>query len=105
MDQQDFSIYTKLYELLFSSTNQTTEIPVVEEQEIEDVNAPPPIVPIMTQEKEKEEEEVLVFTPTPQPVESESEKQLKEQQGRAQSRVKDVVFNYSYYSLVPCYST
>ena len=97
MDQQDFSIYTKLYELLFStSPNQTTEIPVVEKQDDDDddvMNAPPPIVPITNQEKE---EEMLLFTPIPQPVESESEKQLKEQQGRAQSRVKDVVFNDSY---------
>ena len=96
MDQQDFSIYTILYELLFStSPNQTTEIPVVEKQDDDDddMNAPPPIVPITNQEKE---EEMLLFTPIPQPVESESEKQLKEQQGRAQSRVKDVVFNDSY---------
>ena len=69
MDQQDFSIYTKLYELLFStSPNQTTEIPVVEKQDDDDddMNAPPPIVPITNQEKE---EEVLLFTPIPQPVE------------------------------------
>lgn len=89
LDQQDFSIYTRLYNLLFHENPSEKQ----ESQVVEDVidthedDAPTPIVSLTSTE---EENSALVVTAVPRESESELEKQLKELQGRAQSRVRDV---------------
>lgn len=101
LDQQDYSIYTRLYNLLFHDDDHENPSEKQESQAIEEsVNtheedAPPPIVSVTSTE---EENSALVVTAVPQEAESELEKQLKEQQGRAQSRVRDV-HSINYYHL------
>lgn len=89
LDQQDFSIYTRLYNLLFhENPSEKQESQVVEEViDTHEDDAPAPIVSFTSTE---EENSALVVTAVPRESESELEKQLKELQGRAQSRVRDV---------------
>lgn len=96
LDQQDFSIYTSLYQLLFEEEEKVESPPSVMEE-----NLPPPIVSVTPTE---EENSALLIPALPQRVETESERQQKEQQGRAKSRVKDVIItNRVTCSLTQCY--